>query len=114
MEATKNKLPKAFKTKWLKALRSGKYKQGANLLYDKQDNTYCCLGVACKVSGTKIGLNGKAIIDETSFGNNLNKLKVPEILKGSANDNLLVANLTCMNDDGETFNNIANYIEKYL
>lgn len=33
--------------KWIKALRSGKYKQTTKTLQD--DNGYCCLGVACKV-----------------------------------------------------------------
>lgn len=33
--------------KWLKALRSGKYKQTISSLQDR--NGYCCLGVACEV-----------------------------------------------------------------
>lgn len=37
---------KQFKT-WIKALRSGKYKQTRGILQDK--NGFCCLGVACKV-----------------------------------------------------------------
>lgn len=32
--------------KWVRALRSGKYKQTRLVLQDKQG--YCCLGVACK------------------------------------------------------------------
>lgn len=31
---------------WVKALRSGKYKQGKGMLKSK-DGEYCCLGVAC-------------------------------------------------------------------
>jgi len=31
---------------WIKALRSGKYKQGQNVLLDEK-NRYCCLGVLC-------------------------------------------------------------------
>lgn len=42
---------KAIKSKWLKALRSGKYKQGADMLHNPHDNTYCCLGVLCSVAG---------------------------------------------------------------
>lgn len=34
--------------KWCNALRSGKYKQGKDCLQRAQ-NTYCCLGVACKI-----------------------------------------------------------------
>ena len=35
-------------TKWVKALRSGRYKQGKRRL--KQDDRYCCLGVLCNIS----------------------------------------------------------------
>lgn len=35
-------------TKWMKALRSGKHKQGTGALQG-YDEGYCCLGVACKV-----------------------------------------------------------------
>lgn len=45
-----------MKTKWLKALRSGKYKQGQSILcqtdYDSKCNehlAYCCLGVLNEV-----------------------------------------------------------------
>lgn len=35
--------------KWLDALRSGKYEQGRGGL--RVNNTFCCLGVLCDVSG---------------------------------------------------------------
>lgn len=35
--------------KWVAALRSGKYKQCRNLLYDGVG--YCCLGVVCDLAG---------------------------------------------------------------
>ena len=46
-------------------------------------------------------------------------MKVPEILKGTANRdrssfNPIVKMLVDMNDNGETFDDIANYIEKNL
>ena len=34
---------------WLRALRSGDYKQGRDQL--RCDGKYCCLGVACDISG---------------------------------------------------------------
>ncbi len=46
---TKFKLPKKIKDKWVKALRSGKYKQGTGYrksLDSKGTPIYCCLGVA--------------------------------------------------------------------
>lgn len=64
------KLPVEFKTKWIEALRSGKYSQTVGELYSSTANTrnveqhdgtnkevlyepdgFCCLGVACAISG---------------------------------------------------------------
>lgn len=36
--------------KWLKALRSGEFKQAKEVLYDKKTGGYCCLGVACVIA----------------------------------------------------------------
>lgn len=41
----------ALKEKWIKALRSGRYRQGKNTL--KEGRYYCCLGVLCTVAGAK-------------------------------------------------------------
>ena len=43
-------MPKALKKKWLAALRSGEYKQGQGLLYNPDNESYCCLGVLCAVT----------------------------------------------------------------
>lgn len=40
-----------IKSKWITALRSGEYKQGTRALYNKSNNTFCCLGVLCHVNG---------------------------------------------------------------
>jgi hypothetical protein len=42
---------KKVKTKWLEALRSGKYKQGKARL--KREGKYCCLGVLCDISNLR-------------------------------------------------------------
>ena len=39
-----------LKTKWIEALRSGKYNQGRRALVTNQ-GSYCCLGVLCDVMG---------------------------------------------------------------
>lgn len=39
-----------LKAKWVAALRSGNYEQGWGLLRGVTDK-YCCLGVACDISG---------------------------------------------------------------
>lgn len=38
--------------KWIEALESGEYKQGYGVLRDSEDTShFCCLGVACDISG---------------------------------------------------------------
>lgn len=47
---------KRIKNKWIKALRSGKYKQATGALKkvdEKGKETYCCLGVLCDVIDSK-------------------------------------------------------------
>ena len=41
----KQQMPKKLKKRWLKALRSGKYKQGTSMMYDRETKAFCCLGV---------------------------------------------------------------------
>ena len=41
-------MKKAIATKWIKAMRSKKYKQATGAL--KRENGYCCLGVLCDIS----------------------------------------------------------------
>lgn len=45
-------MDKKIKTAWVKALRSGKYKQANSVLYNGKG--YCCLGVLCRVVGAKV------------------------------------------------------------
>lgn len=42
-------MKKEVMKEWVKALRSGKYIQGRGVL--KFNNTYCCLGLLCEISG---------------------------------------------------------------
>lgn len=41
-------MKKAIADKWIKALKSGKYKQGVYAL--KSEDNYCCLGVLCDIA----------------------------------------------------------------
>ena len=43
-----------LRDKWVKALRSGEYKQGRLRLRDIKTNSYCCLGVLCMVDKAEI------------------------------------------------------------
>ncbi len=103
METTK--LPKEFKEKWLKALRSGEYKQGKRTL--RKDDLFCCLGVACDIMGySKEDTEGGCYIP-TSFE------RVPKILRASGE---IPNHLGRMNDNkgGMSFSEIADYIEENL
>lgn len=71
---------RAWRRKWSKALRSGKYKQGKGRLKDSEGR-FCCLGVACDLADPKgwcegwdaevvFGRNGYSLSDRerTLFG----------------------------------------------
>lgn len=88
--------------KWIAALRSGEFKQAKERLYDKDCDGHCCLGVArnilknssCQVNATKSNKMLTRESFERAFGNELQ----PSTLAG-------------MNDNGQTFSQIADYIE---
>ena len=99
----KYSLPKEFKEEWIKALKSGNYRQGAGALRREMDNTtnpsstpeYCCLGVACSVAGVpEEYITGEWIDYVDGYEYDV----VPEVLHGVADENQLVATLSCMND----------------
>ena len=100
---------KKWKDKWVKALRSGKYKQGYAKLKDRADR-YCCLGVLLRVLHPKIKwfdilhkFNGK---DDILLCNSVqDKVK----LRNGVQDYLV-----SQNDSGSTFADIADYIEATL
>ena len=116
MKQVKDRLPKAFKKKWIAALRSGDYKQGMGTLYDFTDDRYCCLGVAGIVGGLKQKEISKAdILNGVELGFDPVKRGVPEVICGR-NNNPIVSKLIDMNDAqlGFDFNGIANWIEENL
>jgi hypothetical protein len=111
----KFKLPKGFATKWVKALRSGKYVQTTGQLFRdavsfNRPIGYCCLGVACKVAGVEDRyLSSKGTIpvkrnDDDIFNGVTPKLR---------NNSDLQARLWELNDQKEYgFRRIATWIEK--
>lgn len=104
-----NKLPAEFKVKWLAALRSGEYKQGKSQLYNRAQDTYCCLGVACRISAPdkEIPMSGYILQVFADYEN------VPSIIVGASSKSI-VSTLTYMNDSGKTFEEIADWIETNL
>lgn len=108
--------------KWVKALRSGKYKQTKEFLHDQ--NGFCCLGVACEVYNQEMKRLHKKQLEtklnnntyETVSYNNYDTILPPKVRAwlnlssktGTYND----GDLSEMNDRGLTFKQIANVIER--
>lgn len=114
-------LPKEFGEKWVKVLRSGKYKQGTGFLLSRiplnsktsRDNTYCCLGVACAIVGfTKRDLGDNGFIMMTTMEKVYDSPLIPSLLKGNDTTNKFVQVVSSMNDSGKTFEEIADWIEE--
>jgi hypothetical protein len=103
--------------KWIKALRSGKYKQGQGKL--QYADSYCCLGVLCKIAPknvTKQYWQGtiKSGLAGTSLSSQPNVKKWAEI----QSDDVVTFGptffdtLTSLNDRRFSFKQIADIIEK--
>jgi hypothetical protein len=114
---------------WAGALRSGDYEQGANVLHNVDNNTWCCLGVACDVAikngvqlGTKIEAEKVQYSDEekptgrvTNFGGAVAFLPyqvIDWLDVDSNNPKLCDLRATWLNDIGNrSFNEIADLID---
>ena len=100
-----------FKEKWVAALRSGDYEQGARALRSQKKH-FCCLGVACD------------LIDSTAWeslpGDRLHYWKgwraaLPERTAQAIDlDENAQGTLIELNDTGSSFTEIADWIEKNL
>lgn len=118
---SEKKLEPQFKAKWVAALRSGEYKQGTNSLH--KNGAYCCLGVACLLSGisnpSNVSLFG---FIEHDLEVRPEVAKVPEILRGSGAIPQQLANMNDGRDASDipdmnhrkSFSEIADYIEANL
>ena len=113
------KLDPDFKKKWINALRSGKYKQGDGNLYKFDNNSFCCLGVACVVSGEPLErLDHVELIGPEMF----TSTTIPEILKSDyLPSESPIKVLVDMNDgtnlykgNKQSFEQIADWIEQNL
>lgn len=94
---------------WIDALRSNEFKQGQNLLYNGEKDTYCCLGVACALAGIpKSDLQGNAL--SVFLPGECRSISNIVYYKLGLNDDHII-DLVDMNDKGSSFDEIANYIE---
>lgn len=104
-----------FAKKWVKALRSGKYQQGRDCLFNGIG--YCCLGVACLVAGKKfIQKNGDYVVERTKeyahLPPSIKRLMKMKTSIGEFKNNGEVNSLIAMNDSDQTFEEIADFIEE--
>ena len=116
---------KEVKEKWINALRSGEYEQGKGKL--RKDNNYCCLGVLCDIYNKETG-DGEWVLkyklgDNNVFNFNTNRESVDDVLSYNIanwaglvnnNPNIITKAIAGINDDGATFEEIANLIETHL
>ena len=134
------KLKAEVKKKWLEALRSGSYQQGKQRLRVTTDNSdsFCCLGVLCDITDNTRWMPVFGITrygrykDAKGAGNSLFRTGfVPDDiadqsfmdLTGAPENSrsvklILIAKtqtvLSQMNDEGKSFNDIADWIEANL
>jgi hypothetical protein len=101
-------MDKKLKSRWLRALRSGKYKQAKRVL--RRDEThYCCLGVLCTI------VDRKKWEPKSWRGNGWSyegaeEFPTDEFLRSVGLDLSLAETLAHMNDGGKRFSTIANVI----
>lgn len=116
----KYQLPKDFAEKWIAALRSGEYPQCKQSLGNKEG--YCCLGVGAIVCGAtdemlwKKNTNRPAgFLIKNDYGPNISDevfARIPNELIGGSMLNALVHEVSVRNDGGDTFPEIADWIEQ--
>ena len=95
-------------TKWIKALRSGRYKQGrgALVIFKDSESCYCCLGVAEKVCKMPENFDGRLTGSTVTY---------PELSAWLEITARQEERLIRMNDKlQKNFSEIADYIEKEI
>lgn len=95
-----------LQTQWLEALESGKYEQGFRRL--KHDGRYCCLGVLAELAG--LPLDEPQYKSMVHLTDNLTEQYGLHTNYGEVLDDSAVPSLVGMNDDGNSFAEIAAFI----
>lgn len=105
---------KRIKTKWLKALRSGEYQQGKDAL--REGDKFCCLGVLCDLHNKKYNHYweyDQYLAEDVALPIEVIKWSGLEDCNPQVNSKF-GDTLSQANDDGASFKQIANIIEKQL
>jgi hypothetical protein len=108
-----------LKAKWVKALRSGQYDQTEGKLCNSTGDAFCCLGVLLDIQGAVWRQPNEdeygGLIPVTPKANRrIGDIDIDvQAWRGGLSDTQ-AGELSGMNDDGESFSKIANYIEANL
>ena len=117
-------MDKELKEKWVKALRSGAWKQARGRLRD--GDAYCCLGVLCKVAGIPISDSGffDGVASAEEYGGVFDGAESAEdddsVLYGYEPIWKIIGNADAArdfseaNDKGVSFDQLADMIEERL
>jgi hypothetical protein len=109
------------KEKWVSALRSGEYQQTQNYL--RKEDGFCCLGVLCDLYGKEHNVEWNLAVAEDGdrdyyeFQDKTGRIPLSVVEWAgfrSPNPHICGRSLAELNDNGTTFNEIANLIEKQL
>lgn len=104
--------------KWIGALKSGSYKQGRHFLCESDGNDwqYCCLGVLCSILDVPYTLftNGQKQ-KYIKLYEGCSRFPPQNIIKSEDENTLILRRdwqktLAKMNDEGSTFDEIADFI----
>ena len=129
----------SLRKQWVAALRSGKYKQGDGKLrqleLDKEtceptgNEQFCCLGVLCDLvepnqwkrseHSDEEWANGRGVGDDGDENTGMPRLALQKKLgldrpvnRSGQDKQTFAGKLAAMNDNGKSFEEIANWIEK--
>lgn len=115
-------MKKAIKARWIKALRSGRYRQGeGGLRIDDGKPEYCCLGVLAQIQGARWDADGCPHLGKQLVGHAAGPsfFLTPKIAAGVRYPTQ--KRLAEMNDGtgrfasrAVSFDDIADYIERKL
>lgn len=111
------RMPKGTLSKWLAALRSGKYKQTIDVLYDRKTGGFCCLGVLQHVVDGEVETYGRIPCQLPSrawLSKNGVEFRQANVIDGQCRSPYLPALNTfadVANDLGVDFDRIADAIE---
>ena len=108
-----NRTPEEVYNIWIKALRSGKYEQTDSMLrspaiHSEESDKFCCLGVLCDLAAKDGGEQWNLVGYGEKYETDFLPTHMRRYIKMQRNEQQM---LVKMNDDGVSFDKIANKIE---